>query len=136
MFARTLAPVAWAIASFIQLVSSGPTAPFDIFPRTPAAGIDLKSLAPSLSAKAKIYLPDATEFSSLTVRWSNLEVPTPNVVIVPGTETDVSKIVSFPTNIYAFLKYSTNTTCSRSNLLLRRTFPFLPTTVTMDPLLL
>lgn len=139
MFARTLAPAAWAVASLMQLVSCGPTAPHDIFPRTPAAGIDLKSLAPSLSAKAKIYLPDATEFNSLTVRWSNLEVPTPNVVVVPGTENDVAKIVSTPNHGCNNLlqhasvsKYSTNTGPSRSNSLLRRTSLSLRTTATME----
>jgi hypothetical protein len=83
----------WAVVSRLPLVASGPTSDHNIFPRTPAAGIDLKTLAPDLSPSAKIYLPGTTEFTKYTVRWSNLEPPTPNVVIVPGTEQDVAKIV-------------------------------------------
>jgi hypothetical protein len=63
-------------------------------PQTPAGGIDLGPLAPSLDSSTKIYLPDSAEFTTFTVRWSNLEPPTPNVVIAPGTEDDVAKIVS------------------------------------------
>jgi hypothetical protein len=98
MFSRFLvspAVAAWAIISVLPVISCGPTSPHDIFPRTPAAGIDVKTLAPYLSSAAKIYLPGSTEFTTYTVRWSNLEPPTPNVVIVPGTAKDVAKIVNF-----------------------------------------
>ena len=98
MFSRFLAPAvvaAWAVISVLPAVTCGPTTPLDIFPRTPAAGIDVKTLAPYLSPTAKIYFPGSTGFTTYTVRWSNLEAPTPNVVILPGTEKDVSKIVSF-----------------------------------------
>lgn len=56
----------------------------------------MKTLAPKLSPTAQIYLPDAANFTNYTVRWSNLEPPTPSVVVVPGTEMDVAKIVNFP----------------------------------------
>jgi FAD/FMN-containing dehydrogenase len=99
MFSHLVTPLsvaALAVTSVFPLVSCGPTAPHDIFSRTPAAGIDVKSLAPQLSAKTKIYLPGSTEFTTYTVRWSNLEAPTPNVVIAPGTEKDVQQIVCYP----------------------------------------
>ncbi|KAF1979872.1 FAD-binding domain-containing protein [Bimuria novae-zelandiae CBS 107.79] len=97
MFFRLVAPLAvtaWAVASVLSLVSAGPTSA-DVFPRTPASGIDVKQLAKYLSKTAQIYLPNDTQFDTLTVRWSNLERPTASVVVVPGTEQDVSKIVGF-----------------------------------------
>ncbi|KAF1958357.1 FAD-binding domain-containing protein [Byssothecium circinans] len=94
-FLTLSAVTAWAVTSVLPVVSCGPTSPHDIFPRTPATGIDVKTLAPYLSSAAKIYLPGSTEFTTYTVRWSNLEPPTPNVVIVPGTEKDVAEIVKF-----------------------------------------
>lgn len=93
MFGRVLAPLAVA-SLFLTFALGTPTSHFDLFSRTPAAGIDVKSLAPYLSATAKIYLPDTKEFAAYTTRWSNLHVPTPSIVIAPGTEKDVQKIVS------------------------------------------
>jgi hypothetical protein len=101
MFSSFLAPSAvavWAVISVLSIVSCGPTSRHNIFLRTPATGIDVKTLAPNLSPAAKIYLPGNDGFTTYTVRWSNLEPPTPNVVIVPGAENDVAKIVSFFTN--------------------------------------
>jgi hypothetical protein len=89
-----LAVAGWVCTSFAPIVSGGPTSAFDLFPRTPAAGIDVKTLAPKLSPNAKIYLPGTKEFATYTTRWSNLEAPTPNIVVAPGTEKDVQKIVS------------------------------------------
>ncbi|KAI4647672.1 hypothetical protein J4E93_004082 [Alternaria ventricosa] len=98
MFARVLAPLAVAssfLTCVVPTVSATPTSPFDLFSRTPAAGIDVESLAPYLSATAKIYLPDTKEFATYTTRWSNLQAPTPSIVIAPGMEKDVQKIVKF-----------------------------------------
>ncbi|OAL03619.1 FAD-binding domain-containing protein [Phaeosphaeriaceae sp. SRC1lsM3a] len=95
MFSRFLGQLSVAVVAVTPLVSCGPTSLYDVFPRTPAEGIDLQPLAPSLSASAKIYLPENSEFATHTVRWSNLKPPTPNVVIAPGTEDDVAKIVKF-----------------------------------------
>jgi len=93
MFATVLTPLAVA-SLFLTSVSGSPTSPFDLFSGTPAAGVDVKTLAPYLSATAKIYLPDTKEFATYTTRWSNLQAPTPSIVIAPGTEEDVQKIVS------------------------------------------
>lgn len=97
MFSRVFASsatAARAVASALLVVSYGYTSAYDMFPRTPAMGIDLKTLVPYLSSATKIYLPGSPQFTTYTVRWSNLEPPTPNVVVVPGTEADVAKIVS------------------------------------------
>jgi len=93
MFVGVLAPLAVA-SLYLTSVSGTPASPFDLFSRTPAAGIDVKTLAPYLSATAKIYLPDTKEFATYTTRWSNLQAPKPSIVIAPGTEKDVQKIVS------------------------------------------
>jgi len=97
MFARFFtqsAVAAYTALSLLTAVSCTPAPHFDLFQRTPAQGVDVKSLAPKLSPNTKIYLPNTSEFLNFTVRWSNLEPPTPSVVIAPGTEQDVAKIVS------------------------------------------
>lgn len=93
------AVAAWAVSAVLPVVISEPITPHGIFPRQ-AANINLATLAPALSSQTKIYLPGTAEFVSLSVRWSNLEVPTPNVVIVPGTEKDVVEIVRFATQFF------------------------------------
>ncbi len=93
-FFTSSAIAAWTIASVLPGGSCGPAAPHDVFPRTSAAEIDVKALAPQLSRGSQIYYPGSEAFTNYTVRWSNLSPPTPNVVIAPGTEKDVSKIVS------------------------------------------
>ena len=96
MFSRFLSPsveAVIAVLSVLSVASCGPAIHKNILPRTPAAGIDLKTLAPELSRTTEIFLPGSNEFTTYTIRWSNLEPPTPNVVIVPGTENDVAKIV-------------------------------------------
>ena len=97
MFSSVLTPLAvagWVFASVLSTVLGDSTAPFDLFPRTRAADVGVKTLAPKLSANAKIYLPGTKEFATYTTRWSNLEAPTPNIVVAPGTEKDVQNIVS------------------------------------------
>lgn len=96
MFSRIFAPFAMIISSIYPLVSCGLATSFDIMSRTPASGIDVEALVPKLSPRAGIYLPDTDDFISYTTRWSNLEAPTPSVVIAPGTENDVQHIVDYP----------------------------------------
>lgn len=54
---------------------------------------DIAKLGEKLSKSAKIYFPGSDEFVKATTRWSALGVPTINVVVVPGTEKDVSETV-------------------------------------------
>lgn len=96
MFSRIFAPFAVIANSLYPLVSCVPTTSFDIMSRTPASGIDVEALVPKLSPSAKIYLPGTDEFITYTTRWSNLEAPTPSIVIAPGTENDVQHIVGYP----------------------------------------
>ncbi len=94
MYFRFLAPVAvaaWAATLALPFVSSEPV---DLLSRT-AAGIDVKTLAPTLSPACQIYFKGSAGFNASVVRWSNLDPPAPTVVIIAGTEQDVSKIVSF-----------------------------------------
>jgi hypothetical protein len=46
-----------------------------------------------LSPTAKIYYPGSEEFEEASARWSVLDAPTVNVVVVPGTENDVAETV-------------------------------------------
>jgi hypothetical protein len=131
-----LAVAGWVLTSAVSTVSGGPTSPFDLFPRTPAAGIDVKTLAPKLSANAKIYFPGTKEFATYTTRWSNLEAPTPNIVVAPGTENDVQKIVSSATDTLVLKQAISGTKdiFGRSSLRMSITFLSSPTTAIMEPL--
>ncbi|KAM0345655.1 hypothetical protein ACHAPU_006309 [Fusarium lateritium] len=57
--------------------------------------VDYKTFGKELSQTAKVYYPGSDEFNSASTRWSNLELPTVNIVVVPGTEDDVVKTVQF-----------------------------------------
>ncbi|PVH99943.1 FAD-binding domain-containing protein [Periconia macrospinosa] len=84
-----------AAISLIAFASCAASSPHDVcLPRT-EKGIDLKPIASDLSPNTHIYVPDSNEFSAYSIRWSNLEPPTPSVVVVPGTEQDVATIVKF-----------------------------------------
>ncbi|KAI1179287.1 putative FAD-dependent oxygenase [Nemania sp. FL0916] len=50
-------------------------------------------LKTSLSPKSLLYLPGSNGFSNVTTRWSELDAPTPNIVVVPATEDDVAHTV-------------------------------------------
>ncbi|KAE8374731.1 FAD-binding domain-containing protein [Aspergillus bertholletiae] len=56
---------------------------------------DYKELSEKLSSTAKVYYPGTNEFELASTRWSNLEKPTVNIVVVPGTENDVVETVIF-----------------------------------------
>jgi hypothetical protein len=96
MFSRLLtSSAAAALVSLLSVVSCGPTsAANDVFARTPVNGIDVKQLSPYLSKTAQVYLPNTSQFTQYTTRWSNLETPTINLVVVAGTEQDVAATVS------------------------------------------
>ncbi|KAI8951699.1 putative FAD-dependent oxygenase [Xylaria longipes] len=53
----------------------------------------IQELRSSLSPAAAVYLPGSAEFEATTTRWSELEPPTPSVVVVPATEDDVAYTV-------------------------------------------
>lgn len=82
------AVIAWAATA------TGAATPFI---RSDAAGTcsgDLGQLGKKLSKSAKIYCPGSPEFEKATTRWSVLDAPKVNIVVVPGTEQDVAKTVS------------------------------------------
>ncbi|KAK8131966.1 hypothetical protein PG999_000139 [Apiospora kogelbergensis] len=60
-----------------------------------APNVNYTELAQQLSSSASIYLPGSDAFDDVVSRWSNLSVPVANIVVVPGTEEDVVKIVTF-----------------------------------------
>nr|AUM60060.1 hypothetical protein [Hypoxylon pulicicidum] len=55
----------------------------------------VRALKDALSAASKVYYPNSTEFNTLSARWSTLDEPEVNVVVVPSTEDDVVKIVQY-----------------------------------------
>jgi len=54
----------------------------------------LGQLTSALSSTARLFLPGSSQFDATSQRWSALEAPKVNIVIVPGTEEDVAMIVS------------------------------------------
>ncbi|KAK6829516.1 hypothetical protein PG987_010100 [Apiospora arundinis] len=82
----------WAAASvsaWFTLVAS-----LDISTLSPRA-VNYTELAQRLSGTASIYLPGSQDFEDVVSRWSNLSVPVADIVVVPSTEEDVVKIVTF-----------------------------------------
>ncbi|POS71124.1 hypothetical protein DHEL01_v210479 [Diaporthe helianthi] len=59
------------------------------------ADADYQALVKSLSSTAKIFYTGSDEFNNFTTRWSNLELPTVNVVVRPAIEKDVVETVKF-----------------------------------------
>lgn len=54
---------------------------------------DYQALVASLSSTAKVFYAGSDDFNNITTRWSNLEMPTVNVVVRPTTENDVVETV-------------------------------------------
>ncbi|OOF93992.1 hypothetical protein ASPCADRAFT_209242 [Aspergillus carbonarius ITEM 5010] len=81
---------AWAFATASQLLPRST----DVHDLCSQQG-DLKALGDRLSSTAKVYCPGSTGFTNATTRWSVLDEPEVNIVVVPGTENDVAEIVQF-----------------------------------------
>lgn len=64
--------------------------------KCPSSDVDIKAFAKSLSHTAEVYYPGSSGFENVTTRWSVLEEPQVNLVVVPGTENDVAETVSHP----------------------------------------
>src|SRR5437588_9106306 len=86
------AVAAWAVASACLNV---PVASNWLGGICPSGDADLTQLGETLSSTAKIYFPGSAEFEAASARWSVLEAPKVNIVVVPGTENDVAETVSF-----------------------------------------
>lgn len=97
-FLTSLALAACTAVTVLPVVSCGPVS-IDLVPRITAADIDIEALAQSLSENAEVYVPSDEPFAALTVRWSNLEPPSPTVVVVAAIEEDVSQTVGSPSSL-------------------------------------
>ncbi|KAM0559928.1 hypothetical protein ACHAPJ_003878 [Fusarium lateritium] len=79
--------------------------------RSDAAGAcpqDASQLGKKLSKSAKVYFPGSPEFEKATTRWSVLDSPKVNIVVVPGTEKDVAETVKYANSKkLPFLAYNT-----------------------------
>ncbi|KAJ2903494.1 FAD-dependent oxygenase [Zalerion maritima] len=101
--------VAWAVPS--SCLKASPVAPRGdgswieggVSPRANA----LQQMGAQLSAEAEIYFPWSDEFDAATTRWSVLEAPKVNVVVVPGTAEDVALTIKFANKFHLpFLAYN------------------------------
>jgi hypothetical protein len=57
---------------------------------------NLTGLAARLSSNASMYYPGSDGFDEASIRWSNLDAPQVNTVVVPATENDVIETVAIP----------------------------------------
>ncbi|CAK7226376.1 hypothetical protein SBRCBS47491_006211 [Sporothrix bragantina] len=57
--------------------------------------LDTSSLQKKLSSGAYILNSTSTEFADAAARWSSLDPPVPNLIVVPATEEDVVQTVLF-----------------------------------------
>ncbi|KAJ9136904.1 FAD binding domain-containing protein [Pleurostoma richardsiae] len=60
-----------------------------------SSDVNYSQLAKKLSGPAKIYLPGTDAFDDAVARWSALDEPVANAVVVPGTEHDVVETINF-----------------------------------------
>ncbi|KAI5460754.1 hypothetical protein BGZ63DRAFT_387709 [Mariannaea sp. PMI_226] len=69
---------------------------------------DLDGLAKKLSKLAKIVFPGSDQFDNASARWSVLNAPHVNFVVIPATEEDVSETVKYANKKrLPFLAYNT-----------------------------
>lgn len=78
-----------------------------------------KELGSRLSNSSAIFGPDDSRYNESTARWDNFAVPQVQLVIEPGTESDVPKIVS-TINLYYFFSIQLTVTkvkyCNQHNI--------------------
>lgn len=80
------AVAAWALTAVCQNTPIGRNCNRNNWPR---GSPDYSQLQSQLSPGAQIYYQNSTQFDEATKRWSALDEPSPNVVVVPATEHDV-----------------------------------------------
>ncbi|KAF5020484.1 hypothetical protein F66182_7494 [Fusarium sp. NRRL 66182] len=69
---------------------------------------EINKFSQKLSKSAKVYFPGSAGFDKASTRWSVLEAPKVNVVVVAGTEKDVGETVKFANSRkLPFLAYNT-----------------------------
>jgi hypothetical protein len=76
---------------------------------------DVAELGKKLSPSAKIYYPGSEGFDEASARWSVLDAPKVNVVVVPGTENDVSETVKFSSLLSFYFLYCRQRKVGRFN---------------------
>lgn len=89
--AAVTAVAAWALTAACENIPFDHHWLRDIYPRN----TNYQALQNRLSSAAQIIFPNSTNFDAATTRWSVLEEPQPNVVVVPATEDDVAVTVNF-----------------------------------------
>lgn len=81
----------WAVASVCQQLPIAGDLLDELCPR---AAYHVERFAETLAEASNIYFPGSEAFEVATTRWSNLDLPTINVVVAPSTEEDVAQTVS------------------------------------------
>ncbi|XDG06196.1 hypothetical protein ABKA04_005811 [Annulohypoxylon sp. FPYF3050] len=81
---------AWAISSACRNVPTN-----SLFAPLCNRGVNVEELAGRLSSGAKVYGPGSDIFVQATTRWSSLDAPGIDVVVVPSVENDVAETVKY-----------------------------------------
>lgn len=77
----------------LATMAMGSCATSVVCPRSTNDAEALANFKSKLSAATKIYFPGSEDFTRASKRWSMLETPQVNVVVVPATDKDVAEIV-------------------------------------------
>jgi hypothetical protein len=117
---------AWSLTS---AAASTPLPGNDLAGKCPINGVD--DLVKQLSKEAKLFFPGSDDFLQATFRWSSLDVPKVNMVVVPGIEKDVA--VTVGTSFRLRRKKKTLMCCVRSNSPTSRMCPSSRTTLLTLP---
>ncbi|XXH05698.1 glutathione S- transferase, nitrogen catabolite repression regulator [Hypoxylon texense] len=84
------AVASWAISAACQNIPTN-----SLFAGFCSRSIDVEELAGRLSAGAGVYAPGTETFNQATSRWSSLNAPGVDVVVVPSVESDVAETVKY-----------------------------------------
>ncbi|KAF3492371.1 FAD binding domain-containing protein [Arthroderma uncinatum] len=92
-----MALAAWATGSAARNINRSEDGAAGVCRRATAGWVDdvQTKLVPKLSKEANVYLPGSSGFDDATTRWSALQAPQVNVVVVPNTAADVVETVKF-----------------------------------------
>lgn len=88
--AAVTAVAAWALTAVCENMPLGHAWLRDVHSRH----TNYQPLQSQLSSGAQIIFPNSSQFDAATTRWSALDEPQPNVVVVPAIENDVAVTVN------------------------------------------
>lgn len=100
---KSFVSLVFSLAIFQTLVAAAAVPSyFQPAPNLSSTQVQLE-LGPRLSKNTSIFGPNDTRFDDATVRWDLVAVPRIQVVIEPGQESDIPKIVNTSEPYYSLI---------------------------------